>query len=193
MDEHQILSRDLYIMEEMVKELNPYLMSESMWWAMTQSDLPRLTLGGCLMRKHRLSILQNKLSKEEQVRLQETVRQLAQVLAANITRFEYRAHQELRTRLSEWAGHLRALKSDVMAEIEHYANIVDTRVVITATIDKLQEPPYQLDPKISAELDQLDQNLRNRWQAGDFVWSPVWMPAYPQDKYWFLYGQRKQR
>ena len=85
MDEHQLLSRDLRIMEEMVGEMNPYLMSESMWWTMTHGDMPRLTLGGCLMRKHRLSIVQNQLSQEERIRLQDAARQLEQMLAENIT------------------------------------------------------------------------------------------------------------
>lgn len=190
MNERQLLERDLMILEAMVKDLDAYLMSESMWWAMAQSDMPRLTLGGCLMRRHRLLILQNQLDREQQKRLVAAIQQFDEVLDEKVIRFEYRAHQELRARISEWAGNLRELKSNVMAEIEHYANVVDTRVVITATLDKLQEPPYQPAEKITQELAHLDQNLRNRWQAGEFIWPLVWKPAYPRDKYWYLYGRR---
>lgn len=192
MNEQQILSRDLIILEEMVKDLNTYLLSESMRWTMAHSDMPRLTLGGYLMRQHRLSIMQMRFDEAEKLRLQKAIKQFKHVLNEKVIRFEYRAHQELRARLSEWAGHLRALKSNVMAEIEHYANVVDTRVVITATIDELQKPHYHLDQQIVEELAQLDQNLRNRWHTGDFIWPAVWKSAYPRDKYWYLYGRRKR-
>jgi len=192
MDERQILSRDLMILEAMVMDLDAYLMSESMWWMMAHSDIPRLTLGGVLMRRHRLLVLKDQLESDEQNRLQTALEQFEQVLDEKVIRFEYRAHQELRARMSEWAGHLRELKSNVMAEIENYANVVDTRVVITATLDKLQEPPYRPAVKIAQELAQLDQNLRNRWHDGDFIWPQVWKPAYPREKYWYLYGRRKQ-
>jgi hypothetical protein len=77
------------------------------------------------------------------------------------------------------------------AKMARYASEVDTRVVITALIDKLEGRPYQLDQRIQEELATLDRSLHRRWQIGEFVWSHVWQPAYPQDRYWWLYGEPK--
>ena len=74
-------------------------------------------------------------------------------------------------------------------EAEYYASVVDTRVVITALLNKLRLPPYQLNPHVPNEVDQLDGHLRSRWHSGEFVWPAVWQPAYPADEYWWLYGR----
>lgn len=192
MSDKQIVSRDLRILEAMAEGIGAYLMSESTRWPMARADMPRLTIGGCLMRRDRLLALRDQLSAAEQKQLQAAVKQLEQSLAEKVIRFERRAHQELHARLGEWAGHLRGMKSNMLADIEHFANIVDTRVVVAATVDALRQPPYKLDEQVVRELAQLDRHLRRRWQPGEFIWPAVWQPAYPPDTYWYLYGRRKQ-
>jgi hypothetical protein len=46
-DERQIFLTDLMILEEMVIEVEPYLLSESLRWTMAKRDRPKLTIGGC--------------------------------------------------------------------------------------------------------------------------------------------------
>jgi hypothetical protein len=193
-DERQILRTDLVILEEMVIELEPYLMSDTIRWPMTKQDRPELSIGGCLMRQHRLEVLRDRLPPEEQSRVDAAIKQFGLTLKERVIRFECRAHQELHVRLGEWTGFLRCLTKYkgtkiAKARIARYAGEVDTRVVVTALIDKLRNPPYELDRRILEQVTMLDRSLRNRWQEGDFVWAPVWQPAYPSDRYWWLYGK----
>src|SRR5688500_2426298 len=51
------LSEDLEVLEAMAAEMNEYLKSEVLFWPMRQGNLPRLTIGGYLMREHRLRAL----------------------------------------------------------------------------------------------------------------------------------------
>lgn len=187
--EHQMLQRDLKILEQMAIEMEAYLMSDSVHWTMTKRNMPRLTIGGYLMRQQRLPILRNYLRPEEQAQLDRAIKHFNQTLVEKVVCFEHQAHQELHAFLSEWTCYLRGLTKYRTLAVTRYASEVDTRVVITALIDKLLETPYQLDPRVPNEVAVLDQSLRRHWQAGKFVWEPVWQLAYPQEKYWWLYGK----
>ena len=185
-ENHLQLAHDLSILEHMATEMNAYLHSDVTRWPMKHIDTPPLTIGGYLMRESRLTTLQEQLQPEEQERLQKAAQAFADLLADNVVRFEQRAHQELHTFLGEWVGHLR---SSHIREPAYYTEKVDTRVVIQALADRLLAGPYQLDPQVREEMETLDSNLRGRWQPGEFIWSAVWQPAYPAEKYWWLYGQ----
>jgi hypothetical protein len=112
-------------------------------------------------------------------------------LADNVVRFEARMHQELHARLADWSNYLRHMASRMMADVDYYASVVDTRVVIQAMIDELQKSPYQFDKHILEQVTTLDNNLRGRWQIGEFVWPTVWQPAYSPKTHWWLYGRPK--
>lgn len=189
MEDAQIAQHDLSILEEMVAELPEYLLSDATHWNMVQADMPKLTIGGCLMRQQRLKVVRKLLSSEDQARLNDILQRLNKILNDNIVRIETRTHQELHARLSQWAGYLARMKSETLSQPEYYASVVDTRVVIASMITLLSSPPYQLAEQVLRETDALDGNLRNHWQEGPFVWPEVWQPAYPRQMYWYLYGR----
>ncbi|MCP5096943.1 MAG: hypothetical protein GY943_15445 [Chloroflexi bacterium] len=178
-----ILRRDLHILETMVDALPGYLLSDLSKWSL-KSDMPPLTIGGCLMRFSRLGILRSQLDPLDQAHYDMVQNQYEQFLKEKVVRFEQRAHQEMHIRLGEWANCLRELPSD----IDVYRNKVDIRVVIDVTMVALQKRPYQLESQIAEEINVLDRHLNGRWQPGHFLWNPVWQAAYPEEKYWWLYG-----
>lgn len=190
--EYAILLHDLSILEEMAANMNAYLVSDAREWTIPRSNMPKLTVGGYLMRQKRLLALEDNLQVEERARLEAAIKLFDEALVEKVVRFETRAHQELHKRIGEWVGYLRDLGSKVSSEVNYYAGIVDTRVVITCLIEKLQQPPYHLEPGVLEEVHDLDQNLRVRLREHDFIWDMVWKPAYPQDKYWWLYGYPKR-
>jgi hypothetical protein len=63
--------------------------------------------------------------------------------------------------------------------------------MITALVNKLKLPPYELSPRIPEQIAMYDNNLRRRWHSGEFVWPEEWQPAYPEGTYWYLYGKPK--
>ncbi len=189
--ERQVLLRDLAILEQMSIELGAYLMSEAERWTMARGDMPRLTLGGVLMRQHRLAVLCDRLQPNEQTRLNVSGTRITNLQSENLVRFERRGHQELHARMGEWIGRLRNWADKGRVTTKEYARDVDTRVVITALLERLGEPPFRLDAQIQEELSAVDKHLLGNWREGAFVWSPVWQPAYPRQLYWWLYGRPK--
>jgi hypothetical protein len=189
-----LLKRDLAILEAMVDGMPEYLMSDAAVWAMRRGDMPPLTIGGCLMRLRRLSRLQNQLLGEERVALAEARDAFDEALREKVVRFEQRAYGELNARLREWTTYLRDLahSSKIAGDRGRYAATVDTRILIDELTDKLGEHPYRLDGRVARDIAALDRRLRPMWQPGDFVLDAVWQPAYPADRYWWLYGRPKR-
>ena len=186
--EYTVLLHDLLILEEMAANMDAYLVSDARKWTIPRANMPKLTIGGYLMRQERLLALKDKLRSEDLARLKTAIEVFNRALVEKVVRFESRAHQELHLRIREWVNCLRDMGSQSSAEVNYYAGIVDTRVVIACLRDKLDKQPYRLEKGVQEEVDDLDKNLRQRLELHDFVWDTVWIPAYPIDKYWWLYG-----
>ena len=184
------LKQDLAILEAMASEMEAYLMSDVLFWQMMKGGMPKLTLGGYLMRQRRLLALRDELlDTAEQARLDAAVAQFNQALVEKIVRFEQKANEELGVRLRQWSEYLKDLNWESKASAATYGSAVETRAMIAALIDKLQTAPYRLEPHYAQQLNVLDMNLRNHWKWGEFVWPDEWQPAYPRDRYWWLYGK----
>lgn len=186
--EYSTLRHDLDIMIEMANHMQEYLISDATDWTIPRVNMPKLTIGGYLMRQQRLCALRARLAPHDQEQLDTAVATFEDALTNRIVRFEQHSHQELRARLREWVGYLRDLSCHTAAQRNHYIGIVDTRVVIQALMDKLQQRPYQLEPGVQTEVSELDNNLQARWSTGVFVWDAIWQEAYPRTDYWYLWG-----
>ena len=88
------LRRDLTILEAMAAEMPTYLDYDALFWPLSDSSMPRLTLGGYLMRQHRLKALANLLTDSEQGRLDQAMLAFREGLVDRIVRFETKGHQE---------------------------------------------------------------------------------------------------
>lgn len=187
-DEVGKLAQDVTILAEMAGEMDAYLRSDVLFWQMMKGGLPKLTLGGYLMRQHRLLALPDLLSVEEQAVVDTAVTQFNQTLVEKIVRLEQKAHQELEARIRQWGEYLKDFRWERGAAAAGYTSAVETRVMMTAVTGKLQIPPYQIESRISEQIALLDGNLRSRWRSGPFLWPEAWQPAYPKGEYWYLYG-----
>ncbi len=184
--DHELLSHDLTVLEEMVARAPDYLMAEATHWDLGKNR-PPLTLGGILMRRRRLGLLAGALSAAERDHLAAADARYDLLLAAQPVRLESRAVAEIGDRLREWTVYLRdlAASSRLAADHAHYVAKADTRVIIEELVAALgSRRPQQLPDDVAA----LDNRLRARWQPGEFIWVAVWQPAYPAERYWWLYG-----
>lgn len=185
------LQWDLAALEAMAAEMDDYLQSDVLFWPMSQADLPRLTLGGYLMRQHRLLGLRDLLSMQEQDRLHTAINQYHKALEEKVVRCEKRAHEELDARLRQWHSYLSEVKEG--ASIAYYESAVEPRAMIEALVAQLRVQPYQLQAELPQKLALLDRQLRQVWEPGQFIWPYEWKPAYPPEKYWWLYGHPRKK
>jgi len=183
------IEEDLQISEAMATSMSSYLDSDVVYYPLTTSTFPKLTLGNFLMRQQRLTALQNDLSEIDKGRLEMVALQFEQAVSRRIARVEQKGDEEAGIRLRQWDQAVKALTESPESEIPYYATTVENRVMLAALITYLQQEPYQFDENILADTAVVDQKLNVIWQSGEFVLSDVWQPAYPREKYWWLYGR----
>lgn len=185
------LQKDLAALEAMAAEMDEYLQSDVLFWPMAQGDLPRLTLGGFLMRQHRLLELRDLLSMQQQDRLHKAINQYHKALEEKVVRFEEKAHEELAARLRQWQTYLGEAKQGT--GVAYYESAVEPRAMSQALIAQLRVQPYELQSELAQRVAMLDRELRQIWEAGDFIWPEEWKPAYPRKKFWWLYGHPRKK
>lgn len=187
------LTYDSEILTAMASEMDSYLKSDVLFWNLSAPGMPRLTLGGYLLREQRLLALLYLLDEPTRAQVETAVTHFNQALVEKIVRFEQKAHVELDARLRQWREFLRDVEQGVARQRSNYATAVEPRAMLAALIDRLGMPPYRLQPEPVAQLAALDAQLRRAWEAGDFIWPEEWQPAYPRLSYWWLYGQPKEK
>jgi hypothetical protein len=182
------LEQDATILAEMASQMDAYLKSDTLFWKMGVSGMPMLTLGGYLMRQYRLLLLRDLLSLEKQAELETAVIQFNTALVEKTVRFETKTHAELDARIRQFEAYLRDVRSKKETRL-NYETAVEPRAMIEAIIDKLNMAPYKLNPQIPGRVETLDKNLRQGWVRREFIWPQAWIPAYPQNEFWWLYGE----
>jgi hypothetical protein len=187
------LAQDVNILAAMADEMEIYLDSDVLFWHMAQGGMPVLTLGGYLMRQHRLLALYDELSVEQQAVVDAAVARFNKALEERTVRSEEKAHRELDARLRQWEEYLKDVERGQAGQKSNYSTAVEARAMIAALTEFLQLAPYELDKRVLQRTAFLDGRLRARWEAGDFVWPDGWQKAYPRSEYWWLYGVPRQR
>lgn len=187
------LAQDVAILSAMAEEMESYLDSDVLFWHMAKAGMPTLTLGGYLMRQHRLLALYDELSAEEQEEVDAAVARFNQALEERTVRFEQKAHRELDARLRQWEEYLKDVDRDQASSKSNYSTAVEARAMIAALSEYLNLAPYELDSRVPQRAALLDTRLRNRWTTGEFIWPESWTAAYPQADYWWLYGAPREK
>ena len=186
------LAQDVLVLSAMAAEMEAYLNSDVLFWHMSTAGMPMLTLGGYLMRQHRLLALYDQLTAEQQKTVDEAVEQFNAALEEKTVRFEQKAHRELDARLRQWEEYLKDVERGQASAKSNYSTSVEVRAMIEALTNFLEMAPYELDPHVKQRTLFLDGRLRSRWSGGDFVWPDEWQSAYPRAEYWWLYGSPRE-
>ena len=92
-DSNGRLALDLAILLEMAGQMEDYLRSETLFWPMQYSDMPKLTLGGFWLRQHRLTALHTLLTAEQLAQLSTAIKQFETAVSDWVVRTEQRAHE----------------------------------------------------------------------------------------------------
>ncbi|MFN2136945.1 MAG: hypothetical protein ACK2UK_13380 [Candidatus Promineifilaceae bacterium] len=187
------LDQDVRILSAMAAEMDDYLDSDVLFWEMGKAGMPKLTLGGYLMRQQRLLALYDSLTPEQQAEVDEAVARFNLALAERIVRSEEKAQRELDARLRQWGEYLKDVDRGQASSKSNYSTAVEARAMIDALTSFLSLAPYQLDDRFVQHSALLDSRLRPRWKSGEFIWPEELAAAYPERTYWWLYGAPRER
>jgi len=172
--------QDFALLEEGIPQLSDYLLSNELYWPL-KADLPRLTIGGLLLALARAQA--RTVSPAGQAEASRFTSQVDAVRSKWTVAWEAKATRELGSRLNLWKNYLGDIRNASSQYRQDYPNEVRNRVILELLLAELPKQPPE-----AVALAELDIYLRKQLVAGDFIWDLELQAAFPQDKFWFLYG-----
>jgi len=147
---------------------------------------PQLTLGAVLLSLLRAQATADSSSQNAQLtRLQNELEAWRSKWRAAWGR---KAEVEFRSRLNLWRDFLEDYRQHPDANYDRYAYEVTRRVMLELLFTEIDELPVP-DSQMFSGLDSI---LRALFMNGNFIWEPVLRTVFPQEKYWYLYGELPQ-
>lgn len=183
------LEHDLLVVEATASGLKSYLLGESIYWALGKPRpgdyyLPQGTLGGLLMRLHRLKALRDDLSPEAQRRLHEAAATVDEELERWRVQAEEKAAREAKTRISTWRQFIEEMEQNPRRYVPEYPTQVEGRTALAFLIPLAGEVDKDGKERQVRAVDSLLQTLP---AEHTFVWPDTLRPAYPENDFWWLY------
>ncbi len=185
--------RDLRILQAMADQLEPYLIADDLFWPLSgrvAGGMPRLTVGGLLLRRHRLTALHASLTPRQQDALAAALAQFAAQRDAWAVHYNRKMAREwdMRQRLLE--EFLHDCDDQAAADCADYWPNQARQRTILHHLSEEAEARHTLEEEQRRALARLDAELRRYLQPeepGQFLWSPELEPVYPRETYWWLW------
>jgi hypothetical protein len=191
-DESAELRHDLAVVEAMAAELEPYLKSDTLFWQLSPArpivpTAPLLTIGGLVLRLHRLAGQAAALTPEQRARLAAAQESFHQTITAWKAHAAARMARELDARLNSWSWFVEDCRAQKRSCISHYPTEAELRTLIALLLE--EAAGYEDVSDQRDRLAQLDARFRQWFEPGGFVWRPALAPVYPRARFWWLYGR----
>lgn len=152
------------------------------------SQMPSLTVGALRMRLRRLAAQRDQLSSEQAAQLDGVM------FAHDRARREWRRHydekmeREARSRLKAMETFFEELRDNPRIAASSYLPEAMRRTIVEELLIAMREADLNVEA-IERDARAIDGRLR-RWVApGEFLWSAVLSPVYPQAQFWWLYSR----
>lgn len=171
-----------------IEQLEDYLLSKELFWPLGvsapsgQPPYPQLTLGNLLLSHQRLQALAR--TPAQQAELAKAGQALEQLRSRWRSAWANKARQEFRQRLTMWRDFLEEYRQSPMAHQDRFRYEISRRVTL-----ELLRPEAETLPDAELELlNSLDLALKALLKPGAFIWPADLAPAFPPDRYWYLYS-----
>ena len=160
-----------------IQELKEYLLSKTLYWPLS-APMPRLTIGGLLLAQKRLQTHEDgSIHLDAQLDAMRTKWRVA---------WEGKASQEFGARFDLWKNYLADYRAEPARYAEYYVHEIRWRVMLILLQGELSSNPPETEILIA-----LDKMLRAKFVSNDFIWDKDLEAGFPQDDFWFLYGNLK--
>ena len=179
------LGYDVYTAQVMASCLEPFVYQNETYGFMP-NNLPALTIGGLLMRLSRLSLLGELISTKQKEGLNTAQQQVDNVKQKWFVIYTNRINHELTIHLNELDQFLNECRQDLDECRELYPSLIEKRVM-AQILGEEARALQTLTPDTDDRLRDIDGRLKGYFKPGPFIWDQRLQPAYPQDRYWFLY------
>jgi hypothetical protein len=182
---------DLLYLQSGLLDLQGYLLSRELFWPIGASappgepPFPRMTLGNLLLSHRRLQA--QPLSENQRAEYERLSQRLEGTRKEWRVAWGQKAQREVSTRLGLWRDFIEDYRKKPQANADRYTYEVSRRVVIELLLPEAESIPSEEQELLNG----MDGMLRAVLEKRPFIWDENLEPAFPQDRYWFLYGVPK--
>ncbi|PJF44614.1 MAG: hypothetical protein CUN55_03040 [Phototrophicales bacterium] len=181
------LQGDLKIFLAMVDHLVPYVYEKELFGQIS-NRYPKLTLGGVLMRRHRISALRDELAPEQSLAFEEAVQKLETLRYEWLSHYQDKLLQEFHSRINSLVYFVEDCEVSWNSCDANWPNEAEKRTLVAHVVEEAQSLNI-FDTEHRAVLTKLDQKLRRFFRESAFLWDERLKAAYPFPQYWWLYGR----
>jgi hypothetical protein len=184
---------DLRYLNAGLEILEKYLLSDEVFWSIDvnppegEPAYPKLTLDGLLLAQARLA--GHRLYPNHRGQVDSIMANLEFDRSKWRVAWEKKAGQCYFVRERMWRGFLQEYQDNPQENADRYRYEVRLRVM-------LELSQSELGRKDSVDVDSLpglDVYLKGVLVPNGFIWDPDIMGGFPEDVYWFLYGELPPR
>ena len=180
---------DLTIAEAMVAELEEYLIKDELYRTMIirapGGDLNvRMTAGDLLSRFQRLQGESAELTTAQREKLAAIMKQAETIIYSLHSRFQQRLEREMKARLDSLRWFLDDCDEDRACCRTEFPYEMRNRQRIEEILKRMGGA---LPAALKAQLQQIDQHIRQIATASPFIWDERLQVAFPRTPYWYLY------
>ncbi len=179
---------EIRYLQDGAEEIERFILSKAIYGPAAGSggaSLSQLSLGGLLLVQKRLSGFN--LSQSQQNQVGAANQQIAAARERWREHWGRKASQELGQRLPLWSAYLLDYLQDPEEYYPEYPQRVRWRVMLQLLERETADPQYE----VQHNLHNLDESLRSAWIPGEFVWESEIAGVFPQNEFWYLYGNLK--
>jgi len=171
--------------------LERYLLSDDLYQNMgvlpaSARNYPSLTLGSLLLYQKYAQALAN--TGSEKAIYQKIDMEMGVLSTRWRVAWEGKASREFEARLRQWGNALREIREDPVENTAYFRYEIRSRVML----DLLKSEARGIPPAYLEHLENLDLILQVLFERGEFIWEPEFIPAFPQDTYWYLWGKPRE-
>lgn len=181
--------KDLKEAVAMANALVPYIHEDQLYGSTGGgffSTMPRLTLGGLLLRLRRLNALRNNLSDSQRDELDAAIGRNEDVFRTWRTHYEGKLEREATSRLNAMNAFFEECASNPRICAGNYAPEASRRTVIQELIMTMKA--RKMDPANVEKLARAaDSRLKAVTRQSEFIWDDTLLPVYPRTDFWWLY------
>lgn len=181
------VQQELKTLSAMLSNLKPYLYGEELF-AETGRGMPKLTVGGILLRLEWLQGVAESLDSNTQAKIATANTDFEHLRYEWQTHYEEKILRELRSRLNALQWFLDDCGSNPNSCKGNWATEAEKRTIIAALLREAKRLKV-LPDGVQAEVSNLDGGLRKHHQKGDFIWDERLQTSYPRDEFWWLYAE----
>ncbi len=186
------VDKDVRALSAMASNLTPYLYEDELYGYLS-GDLPRLTLGGLLLRLYRLRRLNSSLlGPDQETQVQDAAINFDAARSEWSVHYKSKLAAELKSRLDALDRYLQNCSEQPQGCAADYPVQAEKRTMIQHLYGELAQQDDVPD-ELEARLKQTDNRLRRMLSGGEFVFDARLKDVYPLDEFWWLYGRISAR